>query len=128
MFGSQGLTRIIIMQVIGLVQVTLQGLAFKNDISFFQGKTDFSGLSSRTMQSQFLITLIIFLYLLDNEFTSRLVLYPMGIEVLISLWKLKRRMHLGFQWMYLLPWLSWQSSSSQTEGSNAIFVLSSTQS
>ena len=25
-------------------------------------------------------------------------------------------MHLGFQWMYLLPWLSWQSSSSQTEG------------
>ena len=44
---TSGLWRMAVVQVIGMTQLILNGLAFKNDISFFQGREDFTGLSSR---------------------------------------------------------------------------------
>lgn len=44
---TAGLWRMAVMQVIGFLQLTLSALAFKNDISFFHGREDFTGLSYR---------------------------------------------------------------------------------
>ena len=38
---TTGLWRLGVMQAIGIIQITLQGLAFKNDITFFKGREDF---------------------------------------------------------------------------------------
>jgi hypothetical protein len=106
---TAGLWRMGVMQVIGFLQLTLSGLAFKNDIAFFKGRDDFSGLSSRSLITDFSISLIIFLYLCDNEFTSRIVLYPMGVGVLIDAWKVKRRLHMHVFWSYLQPWVGYHT-------------------
>merc|ERR1712166_1569110 len=112
---TSGLWRMAVVQVIGMTQLVLNGLAFKNDISFFQGREDFTGLSSRSLVTEFGISLIIFLYLYDNEFTSRLVLYPMGFGLVVNVWKLKRRLHLRLFWQYLLPWVGGKSDFSAEE-------------
>jgi hypothetical protein len=54
-----------------------------------------------------MISLIIFLYLYDNEFTSRLVIYPMAVGVAIDAWKVSRRIRLRIFWKWALPWLGW---------------------
>ena len=51
----------------------------------------------------------------DNEFTSRLVLYPMGFGLVVNVWKLKRRLHLRLFWQYLLPWVGGRSDFSAEE-------------
>ena len=51
----------------------------------------------------------------DNEFTSRLVLYPMGFGLVVNVWKLKRRLHLRLFWQYLLPWVGGKSDFSAEE-------------
>lgn len=52
---------------------------------------------------------------LDNEFTSRLVLYPMGFGLLVDLWKLKRRLHMCVYWKFLLPWVGSKANFSEDE-------------
>lgn len=93
------------MQVIGFLQMFLTTMAFKNDISFFKGRKDYTGLSSRSLATDTLQELIIFLYLFDYEDISRIVLFQVGASSAISAWKYVRVSRLNLGWQYLLPWL-----------------------
>ena len=47
---------------------------------------------------------VIFLYLLDNEYTSRIVLFSVGSGTAVEAWKVKRITKGGWVWRYGLPW------------------------
>jgi len=70
-------------------------LAFKNDISFFKGKTNMEGLSVRSMIINSFFQVVIFLYLFDND-TSYMVLVSNGIGILIEFWKISKALKIGF--------------------------------
>jgi len=97
----------IIMQVISFAQMSLTALAFKNDISFFRGRSDYTGLSSRSLATDTLQEIIIFLYLYDYDDISRIVLFQIGMSSLISAWKCARVARLGVYWARFLPWVSY---------------------
>jgi hypothetical protein len=63
---------------ISMIHLALDFLAFKNDIGFFKSRKDFTGLSTRSLATSCLCSLIIFLYLLDSEYVSRIVLASVG--------------------------------------------------
>eukprot|EP00927_Polykrikos_kofoidii_P003480 TRINITY_DN11382_c0_g2_i1.p1 TRINITY_DN11382_c0_g2~~TRINITY_DN11382_c0_g2_i1.p1 ORF type:complete len:725 (+),score=110.69 TRINITY_DN11382_c0_g2_i1:111-2285(+) len=100
-----------IMQLIGFMQMTLTTLAFKNDITFFKGRSDFTGLSSRSLMTDTVQELIIFEYLRDYESISRIVLFQVGMQTLISAWKFVRVARLRIKFQYLLPWITYNRGS-----------------
>ena len=99
---------IIAMQLISMMQIFLSAMAFKNDISFFQGRSDYAGLSSRSLATDALQSWIIFFYLFDYKDASQIVLAQLFIGALIDSWKLKKRTHATLIWQYMLPWVVWR--------------------
>ena len=59
--------------IVSLLHTVFEVLAFKNDISFWKSKDSMEGISVKTLYIQFVCSVIIFLYLCDNE-TSFLIL------------------------------------------------------
>lgn len=107
---------LILMQVIGFLQMTLTTLAFKNDVAFFRGRGDYSGLSSRSMATDTLQEIIIWLYLYDFDDISRIVLFQVGCSALIGAWKYAQVARLGIQWRYCLPWISHNRAECESSG------------
>ncbi|CAK9051404.1 unnamed protein product [Durusdinium trenchii] len=95
----------ILMQVIGILQTMLWTLAFKNDISFFRGREDYRGLSSRSMGTDAANAMVIFLYLYDFDDISRLILFQLGMTTAFDLWKYARVARLHVRWAFYLPWV-----------------------
>lgn len=79
---------------------------------FYRTKTNFAGISSRSLISNFICQLIVYLYLVDNEYTSTVVLTSSGISTLIELWKIKRILKVTVEWKGLLPMVVNKSTSS----------------
>ena len=57
---------------------------FKNDVGFFKSRSDYSGISGRSILSSFVCSFIIMLYLLDSEYTSRIVLGSVVVGCVIE--------------------------------------------
>merc|ERR1711974_265305 len=96
--------------------MTLTTLAFKNDISFFRGRSDYAGLSSRSMATDTLQEIVIWLYLYDFDDISRILLFQVGCSAVIGAWKYAQVAHLGLQWRYCLPWISHSRADCASSG------------
>lgn len=75
--------------VISIAHTVLDTLAFKNDIQFWREKKSMEGMSVRTIYVNIITSLIILLYLLDND-TSYMILFSVGVGLLIECWKITR--------------------------------------
>jgi len=64
-------------------------LTFKNDVEFWRGNKDLTGLSVRALFMDFGSQLIILLYLVEKD-SSLLMTVPSAFGVLIALWKCQR--------------------------------------
>lgn len=68
--------------VVSLLHSVFDMLAFKNDIGFWKSNKSMEGLSATTIIINAVCQVIIFLYLLDNE-TSTVVLLSAGVHLLL---------------------------------------------
>lgn len=82
--------------VVSVLHTVFDMLAFKNDISFFKNKKSMVGISLRSMVINMLFSLVILLYLADNE-TSFMVLVSNGVGLVIDVWKISKAITVSFK-------------------------------
>ncbi|KAI8914311.1 cleft lip and palate transmembrane protein 1-domain-containing protein [Gorgonomyces haynaldii] len=78
-----------ITMAVSLLHSVFDFLAFKNDVEFWRNRKNMEGLSFRTIVLNVVQQIIIFLYLLDND-TSTMILVSNGIGLLIEIWKINK--------------------------------------
>eukprot|EP01112_Ceratiomyxa_fruticulosa_P002903 TRINITY_DN1326_c0_g2_i6.p1 TRINITY_DN1326_c0_g2~~TRINITY_DN1326_c0_g2_i6.p1 ORF type:complete len:589 (+),score=121.76 TRINITY_DN1326_c0_g2_i6:219-1985(+) len=96
---------------VSMLHTIFDFLAFKNDIQFWKNNKSMEGLSVQTIILNTICQAIIFLYLLDND-TSTLILVSAGIGLLIEAWKIKKAMNVKVYWVGSLPRLSFTDKAS----------------
>ncbi|KAM4754913.1 LOW QUALITY PROTEIN: putative lipid scramblase CLPTM1 [Cyanocitta cristata] len=74
--------------VVSIVHSVFEFLAFKNDIQFWNSRQSLEGLSVRSVFFGVFQSLVVLLYILDNE-TNVVVQLSVFIGLLIDLWKIK---------------------------------------
>ncbi|OLY79427.1 Cleft lip and palate transmembrane protein 1-like protein [Smittium mucronatum] len=97
-------------------------LAFKNDVQFWNKKKDAVGVSVRTMLLELSFEVIIFLYLLENNNdTSMVIIISSLISLVINIWKIYKALDLKLE---LKPpvVLSRPSSSKNSENSQSALI------
>ncbi|EOD41438.1 hypothetical protein EMIHUDRAFT_54014, partial [Emiliania huxleyi CCMP1516] len=90
LLSEKRLYRFALMQLIGLLHVVFDALAFRNDVGFWKGREDLRGLSSRGVIFNAGSTLVIFLYLLDGDGVNSIVLATYAFSTALELWKLTK--------------------------------------
>jgi len=78
-----------LMVVVSTLHMIFDFLAFHSDIDFWRKSTNRQGLSFSSIVFNAASSLVIFLYLLDND-TTWMVILSSGIEVLIGFWKITK--------------------------------------
>lgn len=73
--------------VVTLTHSIFEFLAFKNDIQFWKNRSSLEGLSVRSVFFNVFQSLIVLLYVLDND-TNTVVRISVGIGLLIEIWKI----------------------------------------
>ncbi|EPY43856.1 transmembrane CLPTM1 family protein [Angomonas deanei] len=82
-------TNVYLLAVTGIVTVlhmVFEYLAFSNTIKFWKGKSDFSGLSLKTLGINCYFESITFLYLLESNEASWMILFPAFVGCLVQYW------------------------------------------
>lgn len=69
-----------------LLHLLFECLAFQSDISFWSTNKSLAGLSARTVLTDLVSQIIVFLFLVDSD-TSLLVTVPTFAGLLIQTWK-----------------------------------------
>ena len=75
--------------VVSLLHSLFECLAFKNDIQFWNSKDSMEGISVRSLYFHLIQSIIIFLYLCDNE-TSWMILIQTAAAIGMECWKIQR--------------------------------------
>ena len=88
-FSDERIYRYILTQVITMIHVFFEYMAFKDDWKFFSGRKSFRGISVSSLAFSQIRSIIIFLYLLDSD-TSYLILFSVGKDIMYNLWKVSK--------------------------------------
>ncbi|GAB1601993.1 cleft lip and palate transmembrane protein 1-like protein [Argonauta hians] len=118
-FTDTSLTLLLLTFAVSSLHLLFDFLAFKNDINFWRGKRSMEGLSSRGVVWRCVSTMIIFLFLLDQE-SSLLVIVPSGVGALIEVWKVKKAFKLHITWCGWRPRLEFGKVSDKERQTNEI--------
>ncbi|XP_071962542.1 putative lipid scramblase CLPTM1 [Antedon mediterranea] len=110
--------------IVSIVHSVFEFLAFKNDIQFWNNRKSLEGLSVRSVFFGVFQSLIVLLYILDNE-TNFVIKVSIFIGLLIDCWKITKvvtikvdpdRHFLGF-----LPWITYEDKSTYVESETKQF-------
>ncbi|CAI5443868.1 unnamed protein product [Caenorhabditis angaria] len=74
---------------VSILHSIFEFLAFKNDIQFWKERKNLAGLSVRSVLFNIFQSLIVFLYICDNE-TNYVVKISVGVGLLIECWKIPK--------------------------------------
>eukprot|EP00980_Cylindrotheca_fusiformis_P011296 scaffold2599_cov125-Cylindrotheca_fusiformis.AAC.6 len=113
MLQDERLYRFVLTQVISYVHVWFDYLAFKDEIGFYRGKGNMTGVSTSTVVTRFLCSFIILLYLLDGGGTSWVVLLSLISSCSIEAWKVWRLVNPTVSWAF--PFISLRQNRSSQE-------------
>lgn len=92
MFLDNNIYLVITTFIVSILHMIFEFLAFKNDIQFWNKKKegkDLEGLSIRAVMTSIGTSVIVFLYVLDND-ANWMVIFNLGIGMLIDFWKIKK--------------------------------------
>ena len=78
-----------ITMIVSVLHTVFEVLAFKSDISFWKNKDSMEGISVKSLYISTGCSIIIFLYLCDNE-TSFMILASTGFGIFLDFWKIKK--------------------------------------
>lgn len=81
---------------VSIIHSVFELLAFKNDIQFWNNRNSLEGLSVRTVFFSVFQSLIVLLYVLDNE-TNTLVRISCFVGLCIEMWKIKKVVDIKFE-------------------------------
>ena len=84
---DEKLYRLACSQTISSIHIWLDYLAFRDEVRFYRGRTNLTGVSSSTVISQLICSVIIFLYLMDGGGTSWVVLFSLASSIMVEAWK-----------------------------------------
>ncbi|XP_071506264.1 putative lipid scramblase CLPTM1 [Diadema antillarum] len=106
--------------VVSIVHSVFEFLAFKNDIQFWNSRKSLAGLSVRSVFFGVFQSLVVLLYILDNE-TNFVVKVSVFIGLLIDCWKITKVTTLKFDResmiLGIIPKLTFADKESYTESS-----------
>ncbi|XP_072032721.1 putative lipid scramblase CLPTM1 [Amphiura filiformis] len=104
--------------VVSIVHSVFEFLAFKNDIQFWNNRKSLEGLSVRSVFFGVFQSLVVLLYILDNE-TNFVVKVSVFIGLLIDCWKITKVTTIQFDRdnmiLGIIPKLKFQDKASYTE-------------
>lgn len=111
--------------VVSVVHSVFELLAFKNDIQFWNNRNSLEGLSVRSVFFSVFQSLIVLLYVLDNE-TNTLVRVSCFVGLCIEIWKIKKVVDIKFEngWVYFKDKGSYVQSSTRQYDELAFKYLS----
>ena len=84
---DENLYRFALTNAISTVHVWFDYLAFRDEVKFYRGKQNLSGVSSSTVIARMMCSLIILLYLIDGGGTSWVVLFSLFSSFAVEVWK-----------------------------------------
>jgi len=104
--------------VVSLVHSVFEFLAFKNDIQFWRSRKSLEGLSVRSVMFGVFQSVIVFLYILDND-TNFVVRVSVFVGLLIEIWKITKVQDVKFDYenkiLGLIPRLKVDDKETYTE-------------
>lgn len=111
--------------IVSIVHSIFELLAFKNDIQFWKNRNSLEGLSVRSVFFSVFQSLIILLYVLDND-TNTLVRISCFVGLAIEVWKIKKVVDIKFEnyWIYITDKGSYVESSTRQYDELAFKYLS----
>ena len=91
MFRENSSGLLAVTAIVTVLHTLFEVLAMKSDIEFWYGRTNLKGLSTKILVFNFVSSIVIFLYMLDEkESTSLLILGPLAIGIVLEFWKLTK--------------------------------------
>lgn len=106
--------------IISVFHSVFEFLAFKNDIQFWNNRNSLEGLSVRSVFFNVFQSLVVLLYVLDNE-TNTIVRISCGIGLCIEVWKINKvidiRVDRNSRILGIVPRISFHDKGSYVESS-----------
>ncbi|KAK5974830.1 Cleft lip and palate transmembrane protein 1, partial [Trichostrongylus colubriformis] len=104
--------------LVSLLHTVFEFLAFKNDIQFWHSRKDLAGLSVRSVLFNIFQSLIVFLYICDND-TNWVVKISVGVGLLIECWKIPKVVNVEVdysrKWLGVIPSIKVSDKGSYVE-------------
>lgn len=106
--------------IISILHSVFELLAFKNDIQFWKDRKSLEGLSVRSVFFNVFQSIIVLLYVLDNE-TNFMIKVSCFVGLAIELWKIKKVVNINFntenKYFGIIPHISFTDKGSYVESS-----------
>jgi hypothetical protein len=84
--------------VVSCLHMVFDMLAFKNDIKFWRNQKSLEGLSVGTVFINSFCSVVVFLYLMNSEEISNMILFSQGLSLCIEFWKIKKVVLVSLDW------------------------------